>query len=47
MDSWRTLEPYLEARDAATAEDLRGIAARYFIDTNRSVGVVLPRGEQE
>ena len=42
MDSWRTLEPYLEARDAATAEDLRRLASRYFIASNRSVGVVLP-----
>ena len=42
MDSWRTLEPYLEARDAATAGDLRRLAATYFIAKNRSIGVVLP-----
>jgi len=42
MDSWRTLKPYLEARDAATADDLRHLADKYFIDNNRSVGVVLP-----
>jgi predicted Zn-dependent peptidase len=42
MDSWRTLELYLEARDAATAEDLRELARKYFIANNRSVGVVLP-----
>jgi len=42
MDSWRTLEPYLEARDAATAEDLRDLAGKYFIANNRSIGVVLP-----
>jgi len=42
MDSWKTLVPYLEARDAATAEDLRDLAGKYFIANNRSVGVVLP-----
>jgi predicted Zn-dependent peptidase len=42
MDSWRTLKPYLEARDAATADDLRRLAGKYFIAGNRSVGVVLP-----
>ena len=42
MDSWRTLQPYLEARDAATADDLRRLAAKYFIAENRSVGVALP-----
>jgi len=42
MDSWRTLKPYLEARDAATAEDLRSLAGKYFIANNRSIGVVLP-----
>ena len=42
MDSWRTLKPYLEARDATTADDLRLLASKYFIGNNRSVGVVLP-----
>ena len=42
MDSWRTLQPYLEARDATSADDLRRITARYFIANNRSVGVVIP-----
>jgi len=42
MDSWRTLKPYLEARDAATADDLRDLAGKYFVTNNRSVGVVLP-----
>jgi zinc protease len=41
MDSWRTLKPYLEARDATTADDLRRLADKYFIDINRSVGVVV------
>ena len=42
MDSWRTLKPYLEARDATTPDDLQRLAATYFIEKNRSVGVVLP-----
>ena len=42
MDSWRTLQPYLEARDATTADDLRRLADKYFIANNRSVGMVLP-----
>ncbi len=42
MDSWRTLNPYLEARDATTADDLARLAGKYFIANNRSVGVVLP-----
>jgi zinc protease len=42
MDSWRTLKPYLEARDATTADDLRLLASKYFIGKNRSVGVVRP-----
>jgi len=46
MDSWRTLKPYLEARDAATADDLRDLAGKYFILKNRSIGVVLPEGTQ-
>ncbi len=40
MDSWRTLQPYLEARDAATPEDLMRLAARYFVPENRTIGVV-------
>ncbi len=47
MDSWRTLEPYLEDRDAATADDLRFLADKYFIAGNRSVGLVLPGEAQQ
>ena len=42
MDSWRTLQPYLEARDATSNEDLRGLVGKYFIANNRSTGIVLP-----
>ena len=41
LDSWRTLKPYLEARDATTADDLQRLADKYFVDINRSVGVVI------
>ncbi len=47
MDSWRTLKPYLEARDAATADDLRDLAGKYFVTNNRSVGVILPEAAQQ
>jgi predicted Zn-dependent peptidase len=42
MDSWQTLQPYLEARDATSEEDLRELARKYFVAKNRSIGVVLP-----
>ena len=44
MDSWRTLVPYLEQRDASTAEDLSALIDRYFVAINRSVGVVTAEG---
>ena len=47
MDSWWTLKPYLEARDAATADDLRLLVDKYFVANNRSVGVVLPQEAQQ
>lgn len=43
MDSWKTLQPYLEARDRTTAEDIRRLVNQYFIADNRSIGVVMPR----
>ena len=44
MDSWRTLQAYLDARDAATPADISRLADTYFIPRNRSVGVVTPEG---
>ena len=46
MDSWRTLQPYLEARDETTEDDLRQLAGKYFIANNRSIGIVLPEEAQ-
>lgn len=40
MDSWRSLQPYLEAREGTTADDLQRLAKQYFIAENRSIGVV-------
>lgn len=42
MDSWRTLVPYMQARETTTTADLRRLAATYFVPENRSWGVVRP-----
>jgi predicted Zn-dependent peptidase len=47
MDSWRTLQPYLEARERTSPADLSRIAQAYFIPENRSIGVVRrPEGRE-
>jgi predicted Zn-dependent peptidase len=46
MDSWKTLPAYLEARDAATPDDIARLAKRYFVADNRSVGIARPRTEK-
>ncbi len=40
MDRWQALKAYLEARDAATAQDILRVASRYFVPNNRTIGVV-------
>ena len=47
MDSWKTLKPYLEARDKTTVEDVRRLVKQYFIPDNRTIGKVIPRGEDQ
>jgi predicted Zn-dependent peptidase len=42
MDSWRTLQPYLEARDRTTPGDIQRLIDTYFVAKNRSVGMVFP-----
>ena len=42
MDTWRTLQPYLEARERATPTDVSRLAATYFVAENRTIGVVRP-----
>ena len=46
MDSWKTLQPYLQARDATNADDIRALVKKYFVARNRSVGIVTPEEEQ-
>ena len=40
MDSWRTLGPYLQAREDVRTNDLARLAKKYFVPENRTVGVV-------
>ena len=37
MDSWRTLEPYMDAREKASIEDIRRVAERYLVPANRTI----------
>jgi predicted Zn-dependent peptidase len=37
MDSWKTLLPFMEARESATVEDIRRVASRYFVPANQVV----------
>ncbi len=43
MDRWETLQAFLDARDAATPEDLARIARTYLVPDNRSAGVARSR----
>ncbi len=40
MDSWRTLESYLDARDKASAAEMLRLARMYFVAENRTIGIV-------
>ena len=39
MNHWSTLPALIEARDAATAEDVRRVAETYFVPSNRVIAV--------
>ena len=39
MNHWNTLPALIEARDAATAEDVRRVAETYFVPSNRVIAV--------
>ena len=39
MDSWKTLQPYMETRLGTTVEDVERVAAKYFVPANRTIGV--------
>lgn len=41
MDSWRTLKPYLKARESTSSDMINRLTSRYMIEQNRSVGHVL------
>lgn len=43
MDSWQTLQRYLDARDDTTPADIARLSKRYFIDDNRTVGIARSR----
>jgi predicted Zn-dependent peptidase len=40
MDSWETLEVYMKARESASIADVKRVASTYFIDNNRTIGIV-------
>ncbi len=40
MDSYKTLESYLKARESAAVTDLNRVAKTYFVENNRTIGVV-------
>ncbi|MFZ1806095.1 MAG: insulinase family protein [Cyclobacteriaceae bacterium] len=40
MDSWKTLEEYMKAREASTTADVNRVASTYFIENNRTIGIV-------
>ena len=46
MDSWKTLYREMDGVQQVTAEDLRRVAQKYFIDSNRIIGVAR-RGRAE
>jgi zinc protease len=38
MDSWRTLQAHMEARERATPADLQRLARTYFVPANQVIG---------
>ncbi|RJQ77510.1 MAG: insulinase family protein, partial [Desulfobacteraceae bacterium] len=40
---WETIKDYLPAIRTVTAEDIRRVAATYFVPANRTVGILHPR----
>jgi predicted Zn-dependent peptidase len=39
MDSWKTLLPFMEARQRVSTEDIQRIAREYFVPANRTVAL--------
>jgi zinc protease len=40
--SWKLLEKYLDGVRAVTKEDVQRVAKEYFIEDNRTVGILVP-----
>lgn len=47
MDRWQTLPAYLQARDETSASQVARLARQYLVPDNRSVGIAMPRTEQD
>ncbi len=45
--NWRLLEKYTENIRAVTKEDVRRVAKKYFIEDNRTVGILIPVKEMK
>jgi zinc protease len=44
---WRHVDAYLEKVRNVTAEDVRRVARRYFVEDTRSVGILIPTPSQQ
>ena len=43
---WQALEEYADNINQVTAEDIRDVAAKYFIDERKTVAVLIPKAEK-
>lgn len=39
MDSWKTLQPYMEARQRVSEKDIQRVARQYFVPANRLIAI--------
>ncbi len=44
LGSYKMVDQYLSNIDKVTAADVQRVARKYFVDTNRTVGVLIPTG---
>jgi zinc protease len=44
LSSYKMLDQYLEGIDKVTAADVQRVAKKYLVDTNRTLGVLMPTG---
>ena len=47
MDSWKSLQPFMQAREEASAADVQRVAARYLVAANQLIATTRlnPQGE--